>query len=51
MRTMRNQKKVLFLALIDGGRKGFQKVVTFELSLENLRIGKFRDERIRTVQD
>lgn len=33
-------------SLNDGGgnRQGFKEVVTFELSLENFRITKFRDE-------
>lgn len=52
LRTMRNQKKHLLLVLMTVGenRDDFKTVVTFELSLENLRIRKFRDERIRAVQ-
>jgi len=52
MRTVRNQKKNPFLALtmVGGNREDFKKVVTFELSLENLRMRKLRDERMRTVQ-
>lgn len=43
---MRNQKKNLLpaLTMVGRNREGFQEVVTFELSLENFRIRKFRDE-------